>query len=89
MQTLTDLTALAGKFAAGIPNLNLDGDELEEYSTVLLRLQNQVNADFVRTDDSPMSAAYDRTHQHVIVSNPVAGTFSARRVRYAIEISVV
>lgn len=31
-------------------------------------------ADFVRTDDSPMSAAYDRTHQRVYVSNPIAGT---------------
>lgn len=26
----------------GIPDLNLDGDEQEEYSTMLLRLQNQV-----------------------------------------------
>ena len=42
MQTLTDLTALVEKYAAGIEDLNLDGDELEEYSTVLLRLQNQV-----------------------------------------------
>ncbi|WP_348261320.1 hypothetical protein P8935_16120 [Telmatobacter sp. DSM 110680] len=42
MQTLTVLTALVEKYAAGIANLNLDGDELEEYSTVLLRLQNQV-----------------------------------------------
>jgi hypothetical protein len=42
MQTLTDLTALLEKYIAAIPALNLDGDELEEYSTVLLRLQNQV-----------------------------------------------
>jgi len=42
MQTLTDLTALVEKYAAGIEDLNLDGDELKEYSTVLLRLQNQV-----------------------------------------------
>lgn len=42
MQTLTDLTALVEKYASGIEDLNLDGDELEEYSTVLLRLQNQV-----------------------------------------------
>ena len=42
MQTLTDLTALVEKYAAGIEGLNLDGDDLEEYSTVLLRLQNQV-----------------------------------------------
>ena len=35
MPTLTD------KYAAAIPDLNLDGDEQEEYSTVLLRLQNQ------------------------------------------------
>ena len=30
------------KFAAAIPGLNLDGEELEDYSTVLLWLQNQV-----------------------------------------------
>jgi hypothetical protein len=42
LPTLTDLTALVEKFAAGIPVLNLDGDELEEYSTMLLWLQNQV-----------------------------------------------
>ena len=29
-------------FAAVIPNLNLDGDDQEEYSTMLLWLQNQV-----------------------------------------------
>jgi hypothetical protein len=42
MQTLTDLTALLEKCIASIPALNLDGDELEEYSTMLLRLQNQI-----------------------------------------------
>lgn len=30
------------KFAAAIPNMNLDGDEQEEYSTMLLWLQNQI-----------------------------------------------
>ena len=42
MHTLTDLTALVEKYAAAIPDLNLDGDELEEYSTMLLWLQNQL-----------------------------------------------
>ena len=42
MPTLTDLTALLEKYIAAIPALNLDGDELEEYSTLILRLQNQV-----------------------------------------------
>lgn len=42
MSKLTDLVALVEKLAAAIPDLNLDGDELEEYSTMLLRLQNQV-----------------------------------------------
>ncbi len=42
MQTLSDPTALLEKYVAAIPALNLDGDDLEEYSTVLLRLQNQV-----------------------------------------------
>jgi len=40
--SLTDLTALVEKYAAAIPNLNLDGEEQEEYSTILLWLQNQV-----------------------------------------------
>jgi hypothetical protein len=42
MHTLTDLTALLEKYIPAISALNLDGDELEEYSTVLLRLQYQV-----------------------------------------------
>ena len=42
MQTLTDLTALVEKYAAAIPDLNLDGNEQEEYSTMLLWLQNQI-----------------------------------------------
>ena len=42
MPTLTDLTALVEKYAAAVPNLNLDGDEQEEYSTMLLWLQNQL-----------------------------------------------
>lgn len=42
MPTLTELGALVEKLAAGIPDLNLDGDEQEEYSTMLLWLQNQV-----------------------------------------------
>lgn len=33
MPTVTDLTALVEKLAAAIPDLNLDGDEQEEYST--------------------------------------------------------
>lgn len=35
------LTALADKYAAAIPDLNLDGDELKEYSTMLHWLQNE------------------------------------------------
>ena len=42
MQSLSDLSALLEKCVAAIPALNLDGDDLEEYSTVLLRLQNQI-----------------------------------------------
>ena len=41
MRTLTELTALVERFAAAIPDLNLGGDEQEEYSTMLLRLQYQ------------------------------------------------
>ena len=42
MQTLTDLTALLEKYIAALPALKLDGDDLEEYSTVLLQFQNQI-----------------------------------------------
>jgi hypothetical protein len=42
MPTLTDLNALVERLAAAIPDLNLDGDDQEEYGTMLLRLQNQV-----------------------------------------------
>jgi hypothetical protein len=42
MPTITELGALVEKLAVGLPDLNLDGDELEEYSTMLLWLQNQV-----------------------------------------------
>ena len=42
MPTLTDLDALVDEYASLLPDLNLDGDEQEEYSTVLLRLQNTV-----------------------------------------------
>jgi hypothetical protein len=42
MKSLLDLHVLVDKYAAVLPNLNLDGDEQEEYSTMLLWLQNQV-----------------------------------------------
>ena len=42
MPTLTDLTSLVERLAAAIPDLNLEGDDQEEYSTMLLWLQNQV-----------------------------------------------
>jgi hypothetical protein len=42
MPTITDLTALLERLAGNLPKLNLDGDEQEEYSTMLLWLQNQV-----------------------------------------------
>ena len=42
MLPLKDLATLVEKFAAAIPELNLDGDDQEEYSTMLLWLQNQV-----------------------------------------------
>ena len=54
MPTLIDLTALVEKVAARIPDLNLDGDEQEEYSTMLLWLQNQVET------GEPSSAIVDR-----------------------------
>ena len=42
MPTLTELSSLVEKLAAVIPDLNMDGDDQEEYSTMLLWLQNQV-----------------------------------------------
>jgi hypothetical protein len=42
MQSIYGLFLLVDKYASAIEKLNLDGDELEEYSTVLLRLQNQL-----------------------------------------------
>ena len=42
MPTLIELTALVEKLASAIPELNLDGDEQEEYCTMLLWLQNQI-----------------------------------------------
>lgn len=43
MQSIYGLYLLVDKYATAIEKLNLDGDQLEEYSTVLLRLQNQVD----------------------------------------------
>jgi hypothetical protein len=42
MPSLTDLSTLVEQFAAAISDLKLTGEEQEEYSTVLLRLQSQV-----------------------------------------------
>jgi hypothetical protein len=42
MQSLYGLYVLVDRYATAIEKLNLNGDEREEYSTVLLRLQNQV-----------------------------------------------
>jgi hypothetical protein len=42
MQSVYSLYKLVDKYASEIEKLDLDGDQLEEYSTVLLSLQNQV-----------------------------------------------
>ncbi len=42
MTSLYTRYMLVDKYATEIEKLNLDGDELGEYSTMLLRLQNQV-----------------------------------------------
>jgi len=42
MQSLLDLHLLVDKYAEILPHLALDGDKQEEYSTMLLWLQNQV-----------------------------------------------
>jgi len=42
MPNIVELGALVERYAAALSKLNLDGDEQEEYSTMLLWLQNQV-----------------------------------------------
>ena len=42
MPNNAELSALIERLAAALPKLNLDGDKQEEYSTMLLWLQNQV-----------------------------------------------
>jgi hypothetical protein len=42
MQSIYALYRIVDEYASEIEKLDLDGDELEEYSTVLLHLQNQV-----------------------------------------------
>ena len=42
MPNNVELSALVERLAAGLPKLNLEGDEQEEFSTMLLWLQNQV-----------------------------------------------
>jgi hypothetical protein len=39
------LTTLVERLAAAIPDLKLDGDEQEEYSTMLSRLEDQAETD--------------------------------------------
>ncbi len=42
MAFATDLNALVDDYAARLETLNLTGDDQEEYSTMLCRLENQV-----------------------------------------------
>ena len=42
MRSMYNLYLLVDKYATQIEKLNLDGDELEQYSSVLLQLQNEV-----------------------------------------------
>lgn len=43
MRSVYALYKLVDKYASEIEKLNLDSDQLKEYSTVLIHLQNQVN----------------------------------------------
>jgi hypothetical protein len=45
MATATDLHTLVDEFAARLETLKLSGDDQEEYSTMLSRLENQVDRD--------------------------------------------
>ena len=42
MQSLKELNALVERLTSALPNLGLDDDQQEEYGTMLLWLQNQV-----------------------------------------------
>ena len=42
MPNNVELSALVERLSARLPKLNLEGDEQEEFSTMLLWLQNQV-----------------------------------------------
>ena len=42
MPNIMELTAMIERLAATVPKLDMDGEEQEEYSTMLLWLQNQV-----------------------------------------------
>ena len=44
MPNIVELGALIERYAAALSKLNLAGDDQEEYSTMLLWLQNQVEA---------------------------------------------
>jgi hypothetical protein len=43
MATATDLHSLVDEFAARLETLNLSGDDQEEFSTMLCRLENQAD----------------------------------------------
>jgi hypothetical protein len=43
MPSITELGKLIDELAASIPDSGMTGDEQEEYSTMLLRLQNTVH----------------------------------------------
>jgi len=45
MPTLVDLRLIVDRFAAALAELDLDGEQQEEYSTMLLWLQNQVETE--------------------------------------------
>jgi hypothetical protein len=62
MRSLLDLHLLLDKYAA-LPDLNLDGDEQEECSTMLLWLQNQVEGGI------PNPRVVDECHKRLNLSN--------------------
>jgi hypothetical protein len=64
MPTVTDLTALVERLAEAIPDLNLDGDEQDEYSTMLQWLQNQVE-----TGEPAVSLAFLRACREIGIAN--------------------
>jgi hypothetical protein len=72
MQSIYGLYVLVDKYATAIEKLDLNGDELEEYSTVLLRLQNQVETG--EPSDRIVNECLDWLSRFTVRARPLEGS---------------